>query len=143
TVPANGAANVPLNQTLTVNFSEPVNVTGNWFSLVCATSGAHTALVSGGPTTFTLDPDTDFVSGEPCTLTVLASQVSDQDGIDPPDNMTMDFTAGFTTLVLVPIHDIQGAGHLSPKAGQTVTTDAAIVTALRTTGSTRGFYLED
>ena len=143
TVPADGAANVPLNQNLTVRFSEPVDVTGDWFSLVCATSGAHTATVSGGPTIFTLDPDADFVQGEPCTLTVLASQVSDQDGIDPPDNMTLDFTAGFTTLVLVPIHDIQGAGHLSPKAGQTVTTDSAIVTALRTAGSTRGFYLED
>ncbi len=63
--------------------------------------------------------------------------------IDPPDNMTMDFTAGFTTLVLVPVHDIQGASHISPKNGQTVTTDSSIVTALRTAGSTRGFYIQD
>lgn len=143
TVPADGATNVPLNSNIAVTFSEPVNVSGSWFTLSCDSSGAHTATVSGGPVIFALNPDTDFISGEHCTLTVLASLVTDQDGIDPPDNMTMDFTAGFTTLVLVPIHDIQGAGHISPKNGQTLTTDSAIVTALRTAGSTRGFYLQD
>src|SRR5262249_33342886 len=122
---------------------EPVNVNATSFPLSCASSGPHTATVSGGPSTFTLNPDTDFVSGELCTLTVLASQVTDQDGVDPPDNMTMDFTAGFTTLVLAHIHDIQGASHLSPKNGQTVTTESAIITALRTAGSTRGFYIQD
>jgi uncharacterized protein len=143
TVPADGAANVPLNNNITITFSEPVNVTDPWFTLTCASSGSHTATVSGGPTTFTLNPVSDFVSGESCTLTVIASQVTDQDGVDPPDNMTMDFTAGFTTLVLVPIHDIQGSTHISPKNGQTLTTTSSIVTALRTTGSTRGFYLQD
>jgi len=143
TVPANGATNVPLNNNITVTFSEPVNVSGSWFTLSCASSGSHTATVSGGPVTFTLNPDADFVSGELCTLTVLASQVTDQDGIDPPDNMTFDFVAGFTTLVLVPIHDIQDSSHLSPKNGQTLTTMSSIVTALRTAGSTRGFYIQD
>ncbi len=143
TVPANGATNVPLNANVTVTFSEPVNVTGSFFTLSCTTSGAHTATVTGGPVTFTLNPDSDFLNGELCTLTVLASQVTDKDDIDPPDNTTVDFTAGFTTLVLVPIHDIQGASHLSPRNGQTLTTDSSIVSALRTAGSTRGFYLQD
>lgn len=143
TIPASGATNVPLDNDLTITFSEPVNVSGSWFTLSCASSGAHTAAVSGGPLTFTLNPDANFVSGEVCTLTVLAGQVTDQDGIDPPDNMTTDFTAGFTTLVLVHIHDIQGASHTSPKSGQTVTTSASIVTALRTAGSARGFYIQD
>ncbi len=143
TVPANGATNVPLNSNISVTFSEAVNVTDPWFTLSCASSGTHTATYSGGPVTFTLNPDSDFVSGEVCTLTVIAGQVSDQDGIDPPDNMTMDFTAGFTTLVLVHIHDIQGASHLSPKNGQTLTTESSIVTALRSAGSTRGFYIQD
>jgi uncharacterized protein len=143
TVPADGAANVPLNSNISVTFSEPVNVTDPWFTLWCATSFDHTATVSGGPVIFTLNPDTDFVSGEQCTLTIIASQISDQDSIDPPDNMTFDFTAGFTTLVLVPIHDIQGAGHISSKNGQILTVAPSVVTALRTTGSTRGFYLQD
>jgi hypothetical protein len=68
TVPANGATDVPLNSAITINFSEPVNVTGSWFSISCASSGTHTATVSGGPTTFTLTPDVAFVGGETCTL---------------------------------------------------------------------------
>jgi uncharacterized protein len=143
-VPANGASNIPLNSNITINFSEAVNVTDGWFSLSCATSSLHTATVSGGPTTFTLDPETDFVGDELCTLTVYAANVTDQDSIDPPDNMTIDFTAGFTTVTPpISIHDIQGAGHISPKNGQTVTILPSIVTALRTTGSTRGFYLQN
>lgn len=43
----------------------------------------------------------------------------------------------------VAIHTVQGAGHLSPLNGQTITLLPSIVTALRTTGGTRGFYLQD
>jgi hypothetical protein len=40
-------------------------VTGDWFSLACGTSGTRTpsdgnVTVTGGPTVFTLDPDSDF-----------------------------------------------------------------------------------
>ena len=35
TVPANGATSVAPSQSITVTFSEPVNVTGDWFTLVC------------------------------------------------------------------------------------------------------------
>ncbi len=143
TVPAAGATNVPVDAGVTVTFSEAVNVTSAWFTLTCATTGLHEATFSGGPTTFTIDPGTDFAEGESCTLTVLADQVSDQDGIDPPDNMTANFTAGFSTSVVRSIHEIEGAGHLSPYNGQSVTTRPAIVTALRTEGSTRGFYIQD
>jgi uncharacterized protein len=144
TVPANGTTNVPLNSNITLTFTEPVNVNASWFSLSCATSGPHTATVSGGPTTFTLDPGTDFVGGEPCTLTVYAANITDQDLNDPPDNMTINFTAGFTTVIPpIAIHEVQGAGHFSSKNSQTVTLLPAIVTALRTTGSTRGYYLQD
>lgn len=143
TVPAAGATNVPLNSDISVTFSEPVNVSGAWFTLSCSSSGAHSATISGGPTTYTLNPDVDFVIGDLCTLTVLASQVADQDTEDPPDNMTADFTANFSTPGLIPIHDIQGASHISPLNGQTLTTVPAIVTALRTTGTTRGFYIQD
>jgi predicted extracellular nuclease len=92
---------------------------------------------------FTLNPDAEFIAGELCTLTVVASQVADQDVVDPPDTMAAGFTATFTALVLVPIHDIQGATHLSPKNGQTLITASSVVTALRTVGSTRGFYVQD
>jgi hypothetical protein len=117
-------------------------VAGSWFSLTCATSGAHTASVSGGPTSFVLDPDTDFAVGEGCTGTVFGSQVTDQDVDDPPDTMTADFTFSFTTVLPVtPIHDIQGAAHISPKSGAVVKT-LGVVTALRPTSGS-GFYLQD
>src|SRR5262249_12144939 len=57
TIPANGANGIALGSNVSITFSEPVNVTGAWYSLSCSSSGAHTATVSGGPTTFTLDPD--------------------------------------------------------------------------------------
>jgi predicted extracellular nuclease len=143
TAPANGATDVPLDSGLTITFSEAVDVTASWFSLACASSGDHPAAVSGGPLTFALDPEADFAPGESCTLTVYAAYVTDQDTDDPPDNMAADFTASFTTATPpVSIHDIQGAGHISPLSGQTIRT-GGIVTALRTAGSTRGFYLQD
>jgi uncharacterized protein len=157
TVPAGGATDVPLNSTITINFSEPVTVTGSWFSLSCATSGAHTATVSGGPTTFTLTPDTAFVGGEACTLTVIAANVADQDLLDPPDNMTIDFIAGFATLtppisigmVNGPVLDADnGTAHVSPYNGQTVKVQGVVYekTLQAITNSTntyKGFYIQN
>jgi predicted extracellular nuclease len=97
TIPGDGDTNVPVDSNLTVNFSEPVDVTGAWFDLTCDSSGAHSAAVSGGPVSFTLDPDADFAAGESCTGTIFAAQVSDQDTDDPPDNMAADYSFSFTT----------------------------------------------
>ena len=44
---------------------------------------------------------------------------------------------------VVRIHDIQGTTRISPLAGQKVTDVAGIVTALRTYGSSKGFWLQD
>src|SRR5258706_2577627 len=150
TVPADGASEVPLNSNITINFSEPVDVTGSWFSLSCATTGLHTATVTGGPNTFTLNPGIDFVAGEICTLTVYAANVSDQDSNDPPDNMTVNFIAGFTTFTLpVPIGTVNGpvldaddgAAHVSPYTGQTVKIQGVIYekTLQAITNSTKSF----
>ena len=98
TAPANGVTNVNVNANITITFSEPVSVAGNWFSIFGATSGSHTAIVTGGPTTFTLDPNVDFVNNENISVTVFAANVTDQDADDPPDNMTADFTFSFTTV---------------------------------------------
>jgi hypothetical protein len=138
--PADGATGVPLNSDVTITFSEPVNVSGTWYSISCGSSGLHTATVSGGPTTFTLNPDTDFATGETCTVTVFGGQVSDQDTIDPPDNVAGNPTWSFTTVApAVEIHDIQGAGHNSPFLGMPVSSVTGVVTAKRS----NGFYLQD
>ena len=94
-VPADGASNVSLNADLTVTFGEAVDLTGSWFDLTCSDSGNHTALVSGGPISFTLNQDTGFTANETCTLTVYAANVEDQDANDPPGTMAADFTSGF------------------------------------------------
>ena len=137
TTPANDATEVALDTNVTVTFSEGVAVTGSWFDLSCTRSGMHTAAVSGGPTTFTLDPDADFVDGEACTVTIAGSQVTDLDTEDPPDAMTADFSFSFTTPV--EISDVQGASHLSPLAGRLVAGLAGVVTAKLG----NGFYLQE
>src|SRR5258706_6489856 len=96
TSPANNETHVPNDGNITINFDEPVNVTGSWFQISC-TSGPRTATVSGGPTSFVLNPDTDFGFNEPCTVTIFASQVTDQDFIDPPDNLSADCVFSFNS----------------------------------------------
>ncbi len=138
--PGSGAVNVAVDSNVTIGFSEPVNVSGSWHSISCTTSGVHTAAVSGGPTSFTLDPDTDFAPAETCTVTVFAANVTDQDTNDPPDNMTGNDSWSFGTIAPpARIHDIQGASHISPKAGQNVADVPGIVTANRS----NGFYMQD
>jgi predicted extracellular nuclease len=97
TSPANGATGVALGANITIDFSEDVDAIGSWFDISCSITGAHTAAVSGGPLSFTLDPDVDFVGGETCTVTVSSFGISDVDADDPPDLMAADFVFSFDT----------------------------------------------
>lgn len=99
TTPTNGEFNVNLDGNITINFDQVVNVAGNWFQISCGTSGLHTAVVTGGPASFTLNPDTDFAGSEQCTVTIYAANVTDQDAQDPPDNMAADYVFNFRTFV--------------------------------------------
>lgn len=139
TTPADGASNVAESSDVSITFNEAVDVTGTWFSIACATSGSHMAAVTGGPTTFTLNPDTDFASNESCTVTVFAANVIDQDTDDPPDNMAADFSFSFQTVApATPIYEIQGDGHTSPFAGTQQRTTGVVTVIL---GS--GFFMQD
>ncbi|HEV2882078.1 MAG TPA: Ig-like domain-containing protein [Pyrinomonadaceae bacterium] len=145
TSPADNATSVAVNSNISVTFSEPVTATADSFQISCATSGAHAFTLSGGATTYTLDPTTDFTQGEVCTVTVVAAQVTDQDGT--PNQMAANYVFDFTVIntAPVPIHTIQGSGTASPLAGQTVTT-SGIVTLLKTAtnngGAASGFFLQ-
>ena len=102
--PVNNAMDVTIGSDITVTFSEPVSVTNPAsFTIVGSSSGIHTYMLSGGPTSYTLNPDLDFNNFEDVTLTVVANQVSDNDVIDPPDNMAMDFVCTFKTIGLAPV----------------------------------------
>ena len=83
-----------------------------------------------------------------CTLTVLAAQVTDQDSNDPPDNMAVNFTVGFSTgdaclAPYTPIYDIQGNGATAAITG-TVTTQGVVVGDYEgASPALRGFFLQD
>lgn len=148
TIPANGATGVAVDANVTVTFSEPVDLAGSWYDISCSTSGSHSATTSGGPTSFTLNPDPDFQLGETCTVTVLAANVTDQDADDPPDNMEADYVFSFDTLALVKIHQVQGAGASSPMVGNTVLIEGIVVGdfqdgASGTHGDLNGFHVQE
>ncbi|HEX6919548.1 MAG TPA: ExeM/NucH family extracellular endonuclease, partial [Actinomycetes bacterium] len=148
TVPSSGATGVALTSDVTVTFSEPVDVTGDWFSLDCDKSGTNTATVTGGPTSFTLDPAADFVDGDTCTLTVHAAGVSDQDVNDPPDTMAADYVTSFVAgdvcaAAYTPAYQIQGSGDTAAITG-TVTTQGVVVGDYEgPSPALRGFFLQD
>ena len=148
TTPADNAVDVALSSNISINFSEGVNVTGTWFDITCSTSGGHTATVSGGPSSFTLDPDANFAGNETCTVTVFAAQVTDQDASDPPDNMAADYIFDFQTAagcgsVTHLIHDVQGNGSSSPVAGNTVVIEGVVVGDYQGTGGLGGFFVQE
>lgn len=153
TTPANGATGVPVGSDLTLTFSEPVTVSGNWFQIACTLSGTRNVgdtVVTGGPTSYTINPNADFALNESCTVTVFASQVADQDGI--PDNMAADHIFSFSTpaadpcaLPFTAIYSIQGSGSSAAITGA-VTTQGVVVGDFELpseSGQLRGFYLQD
>ncbi|MBP7227470.1 MAG: ExeM/NucH family extracellular endonuclease [Longilinea sp.] len=146
TTPANAATGVALDSNLTITFSEPVNVSGEWFGISCVNSGDHSAVVSGGPSSFTLNPDNDFTPGETCTVTIENTLVTDQDTDDPYDEMQADYQWSFTTTfcgaTYTALHDIQGNGNTSPLAGNVVTTEGIVTADLQAASQWGGFFLQ-
>lgn len=112
TSPANGATGQTNDVNLSVTFNEPVTLTSAWFTLSCTLSGTHSAVTSGSGATRTLNPDVDFASGETCTLTVIADQVTDQDGT--AHEMAADYSMSFST-----------AGDLPPAVASTTPANGA------------------
>jgi hypothetical protein len=145
--PGAGATGVATTSNVTLTFSEPVNVSGDWFTISCQTSGVHTASATGGPTTFTLDPTTDFAVEESCTVTVLAANVTDQDTNDPPDNMAANHVLTFHTVLVcgnpaTRIHEIQGTGAAAALTGVR-TILGVVVGDYQQTGGFNGYYLQE
>ncbi|MGH3863250.1 ExeM/NucH family extracellular endonuclease [Actinokineospora sp.] len=154
TNPVAGAMNVATDANLAVTFSEPVTVesTPPWYSISCTVSGAHQASASGGPATYTLDPEVDFAPNETCTVTVFASQVTDDDAIDPPDTMAADASFAFTTadqttcgVGATRIHAIQGSGATAAQTGVR-TIEGVVVGDYQSTGPPAqfgGYYVQE
>lgn len=92
-----------------------------------------TAIARVGALTDTDNNAADFVSGVPKATNSAGTTVTAGDPGGP-----VDPTPGTTR-----IHDIQGSGRISPIVGQNVTNVPGIVTAVRVTGNSRGFWFQD
>jgi predicted extracellular nuclease/methionine-rich copper-binding protein CopC len=121
TTPANSATGVALDANITVTFDEAVDYTAAPATVECPVGTNVSYSVVGGAgtgTSFTLDPTaalpTSAPAGTTCTVTVLASQVEDDDSVDPPQNPSADHVFTFTTqappnLTIADVTNTEGA----------------------------------
>lgn len=97
--PVDGAVGVARTATLTITFSEPVNLSETAVELVCSHGGIVPLALSGGPSQFQVGLEIELEMGEHCILTINAEGVNDLDGDDPPDQMTADWQISFSSEV--------------------------------------------
>ena len=100
TDPGTSSTNAPRDATVTVTFTETVDVVGAWWSITCASSGPHNlATFAGGGRTRYITPNSNFTAGEQCTVTIFKDQVHDQDSLDSApntDTLPADYSWSFT-----------------------------------------------
>ena len=103
TTPANGAANVPVNSSIVLNFSESVTASALAFSIECPAGVPQSFGQSATPaTTVTLTPSSPLPHSTTCTVSVTANQISDTDANDPPDGLASNASFSFTTAAAPP-----------------------------------------
>ena len=84
TVPANNATGVATNATITVNFDRSVDATTSSFTVECPTGTPESYSLSSSPaSSYTLTPNSPLPGGVTCTVTVVASQVTDDSNGTP------------------------------------------------------------
>ena len=104
TDPITDGTNAPHDATVTVNFSEPVDVTGNWFNINCTSTGQHnsaTVASSNNFKAYAITPNTIFQFGEQCTVTIVKDGIHDQDLDDSnpnTDTLFEDYNWTFTVV---------------------------------------------
>ena len=93
TTPVNGATDFPAAGDLQVNFSEAVTLASGAFTLQCgSTAVALTYPTSGSG--FLISTNTALTGGQACTLTVVATKVTDSGGAKLAANKVVGFTVG-------------------------------------------------
>jgi endonuclease G len=110
TDPRSNATTAPRDASITVEFSEPVDITGNWYDISCASTGSHNdATVAIDGRTWVITPNVNFQAGEQCTVTILAANIHDQDLDDGgpntdtlPSNHVWSFTVATGTAPAYP-----------------------------------------
>ncbi|MEO8217047.1 MAG: DNA/RNA non-specific endonuclease [Acidobacteriota bacterium] len=98
--PRNNSTTAPRDASITVTFTEPVDITGSWYNISCATTGLHNdATMAGGPTSWVVTPNVNFLPGEQCTVTIFKDSIHDQDTDDSlpnSDTLTADYIWSFS-----------------------------------------------
>ena len=107
TTPVNGATGVPMAGDLLVNFSEAVTAASGAFTLRCGTTNIALSHPASG-TSFALTPASVLAPGASCQLGVVASKLTDSDGLTPAANTTVNFTVAAGSTPGVP-----GSGYWS------------------------------
>ncbi|WP_334030401.1 ExeM/NucH family extracellular endonuclease [Alteromonas sp. P256] len=95
TDPADGDANVAIDASISIRFSEDVAISAI-NAIECTSEVAIQGTLSGEGATYTVDPDTDFTSADECSFTISAEDVTDLDG--EPDTMAEDVTIAFSVV---------------------------------------------
>ena len=98
TSPANNATGVDIAYRQTITFSEPVWLETGWVSLNCSKSGSQPLFLSEGPITYRFEADHNLSYDESCQVTIFADKVWDEDDVDPPDTMPVDYSFRFRTM---------------------------------------------
>ena len=101
TDPRNNGTNAPRDASMTITFTEPVDVVDPWFDITCP-SGQHnssTFAITNGGRTHVITPNVNFVAGEQCTVTIFKDQIHDQDlddGGTDTDTLPANYVWTFT-----------------------------------------------
>ena len=104
TEPVADGFNAPFDATISVDFSEPVDVVGSWFDITCTNSGQHnsaTVASYNGSKGFHITPNNSFQFGEQCTVTIVNGNVHDQDLDDASPNTDTLFADHSWTFTVV------------------------------------------
>lgn len=117
--PTNGATGVLPNATINVTFSELVNLTASAVTLTCdSTPISLSGLPASNVSNVTLTPAA-ALSGS-CTVTVVATQVTDADTADAPDAMEADVTSTFS------VETAPTVTNITPAEGVTVANNTVV-----------------
>lgn len=148
TIPTNTATGVLIGSTITINFSELVDIIAGGVTVECpvATPITFTGLPANDVSSLVLTPSSSLPYGTVCTITVLAGNVTDN--ATTPNSMASNYTFTFTTesaIVITRIHDVQGNGNASPIAGATVTVEAIVIGDYQgpSASELQGFFLQE
>lgn len=164
TTPADTATGVAVDANITIDFDETVNYPPGSFTVSCTSSGliGFSLTTTSPSTTATLDPTGDFANGETCTVTVFATNVTDNAGNEldgdgdgtAGDNFTFSFDTAAAT-VITPIHEVQGGPgtydpnpftgivEASPLDGLSVTIQGIVVGDHQEAGEFNGFFVQE